>query len=104
VDDPLPALLEPVQGDAIGSAASGQFGLPRFSFWHTDYSEMRDDRAVFFCNDYGAAGRFQLEYYARVTGEGEVYAPPAKAETMYDPERRGLSGSGRLKVSSVEVR
>ncbi len=97
VDDPLPALLEPVQGKT-----ADRLGRRDSTLWRTDYREMRDDRAVFFCDALHSAGRFQLEYYARVTGEGDVFAPPATVEAMYDPALRGFSGSGRLGVDGLD--
>ena len=45
-------------------------------------------------------GKYRVQYLARVITEGDCTAPPAKIEAMYEPERFGLSASGR--VDTVE--
>ena len=39
-------------------------------------------------------------YLARVVAPGQVTAPPAKIEAMYEPQRFGLSGTGRISAAA----
>jgi uncharacterized protein YfaS (alpha-2-macroglobulin family) len=81
VDDPLPAILEPIPGENPG--------------WMWDFHEFRKDRALFFANEL-AAGNYTLCYGARVRAAGEVSAPAGKVEEMYHPQRFGLTGTQTL--------
>jgi uncharacterized protein YfaS (alpha-2-macroglobulin family) len=83
VDDPLPAILEPI---ASGSGAGGS------EDWRWDFREFRKDRALFFANEL-AAGNYTLRYAARVRAAGRVSAPAGKVEEMYHTERFGLTGT-----------
>jgi uncharacterized protein YfaS (alpha-2-macroglobulin family) len=93
VDDPLPAVLE-----AINPAFKSQetrvgekLGQP----WMSDYSELREDRALFFA-DHIQAGDYTIRYLARVRAVGTATAPSAKVEEMYHPERFGLTETTQL--------
>jgi uncharacterized protein YfaS (alpha-2-macroglobulin family) len=86
VDDPLPAILEPVP------AGFGGGGEPD---WMWDFHEFRKDRALFFA-DQLSAGNYTLHYYARVRAAGKVNAPSGTIEEMYHPQRFGLTGTQSL--------
>jgi uncharacterized protein YfaS (alpha-2-macroglobulin family) len=86
VDDPLPAILEPVP--------SG-FGGGERPDWMWDFHEFRKDRVLFFA-DKLPAGTHELRYYARVRATGKVSAPSGKVEEMYHPQRFGLTGTQTL--------
>jgi uncharacterized protein YfaS (alpha-2-macroglobulin family) len=96
IDDALPAIFEAVNPEFRTSetrrvnAARGARTL-----W-TSHRELRKDRVLFFADSVFGAGDYQLQYLARVVAPGEVTAPPAKIEAMYEPQRFGLSGSGRI--------
>lgn len=96
IDDPLPATMEGVN-PKFGSMVSGE-RRQAVASWTYDYSEMRRDRVLFFRDYLGAKGKFKLEYLARVVASGDVMAPPARIEMMYDPARFGHSVSRRLKT------
>ena len=50
VDDPLPAVLEAVN-PSFASQAGYRVNLEQpSSGWKVDYKELRDDRALFFCD------------------------------------------------------
>ena len=86
VDDPLPAILEPVpSGFAAGEEPA----------WMWNFHEFRKDRALFFA-DALPAGHYTLSYYARVRAAGQVHAPSGTAEEMYRPQRFGLTGTQTL--------
>jgi uncharacterized protein YfaS (alpha-2-macroglobulin family) len=100
VDDPLPCTFEAVNSDfksqaAASSAANAQTTGGRY--WRSDHEELRDDRALFFC-DYVYGSKYEIRYLARVTGVGEATAAQAKIEAMYEPEKYGLSASERVKT------
>jgi len=89
VDDPLPALLEAVPPEFRTPGAAG--AAPELT-WPGSHHELRQDRALFFC-DVLPPGRFVLRYLARVRAVGTVTAPPARIEEMYRPERFGTTES-----------
>ena len=41
-------------------------------------------------------GTYTIQYLARCTMAGETTAPPAKVESMYQPENTALSASWRV--------
>jgi uncharacterized protein YfaS (alpha-2-macroglobulin family) len=94
VEDPLPAILEAVNPEFASQAAPNANDLIRTD-WTTSHMEYRDDRVAFFCDSI-QPGRFTLHYLARVTGQGSVFAPPARVEAMYSPEKYGLSATSRF--------
>ena len=99
VNDPLPAVLEAIN-PAFKTQDSGNVKASGFGWWMSDYQELRDDRAVFFC-DHLYAGHFRLQYLARVRAAGTATAPAAKIEEMYHPDRFAETAVG--KVSSVPL-
>jgi len=92
VEDMLPSVFETVntefktQGTGTGVATSE-------NDWSISHSELRTDRAVFYLDQIWRRGTYTLTYLARCTVAGEVMAPPAKVEGMYDPEFYALSAS-----------
>ena len=50
----------------------------------------------------GKEDSFQATYLARIVRTGEVTAPPAKAELMYEPQVYGLSLSERLFITPAK--
>ena len=64
--------------------------------WNVSHSELRTDRAVFFLDHVWRRGTYNVSYLARCTVPGEVYAPPAKVESMYDPDFYALSASRKF--------
>ena len=99
VNDPLPAVLEAIN-PGFKTQDSGNVKAAGFGWWLSDYQELRDDRAVFFC-DHLYEGHFRLQYLARVRAAGTATAPAAKIEEMYHPDRFAETAVG--KVSSVPL-
>ncbi|MGD1085610.1 MAG: alpha-2-macroglobulin family protein, partial [Verrucomicrobiota bacterium] len=86
VDDPLPAILEPVPAGFAGGEGTD---------WMWNFHEFRKDRALFFADEL-FAGNHTLRYFARVRAAGAVNAPSGKVEEMYHPLRFGLTGTQTL--------
>lgn len=95
VDDPLPASFETVNSD-FASQASAQAIQTSENDWNTSHSELRSDRAVFFMDHVYRKGTYKLTYLARCTCGGDVNVPPAKVESMYDPESFALSATQKF--------
>lgn len=92
IDDPLPAVFETVNSDFQSQRAA--VGTPTSqSDWRVSHSELRSDRATFFLDEVRARGTYTLTYLVRCTLAGQAVAPPAKVESMYDPENFALSAS-----------
>jgi uncharacterized protein YfaS (alpha-2-macroglobulin family) len=92
IEDPLPALFETVNTD-FQSQSSGLGVRTSESDWNVSHSELRSDRAVFFLDEIRRKGTYSVTYLARCTLAGKTTAPPAKVESMYDPENFALSAS-----------
>ena len=95
IDDPLPSSFQAIN-TLFDSQTSGR--TKEQSGWRISNSEVRTDRVLFFVDYARASQNFEMSYHARVTHEGEVYAPPTKVEEMYDPENYALSASKKLTV------
>lgn len=93
VEDRLPAIFEAVNNDFASQAAHGNAGRTSDNDWSVSHSELRADRAVFFYDRIWRAGRTEISYLARCTMEGKAIAPPAKVESMYNPDNTALSAS-----------
>jgi len=93
VEDRLPAIFETVD-QRFGSQAAA--GTSVQQGWSVSHQELRDDRAVFFLDWLPSRGTYTLNYLARCTLAGDATAPPAKVESMYDPENVALSASRRF--------
>ncbi|MEP6822264.1 MAG: alpha-2-macroglobulin family protein, partial [Chthoniobacterales bacterium] len=99
LEDPLPSVFAPINpafkskevlaGESLGDE------------WVSDYSELREDRAVFFV-DLLNPGRHTLRYLARVVAAGEALAPSAKIEEMYHPDRFGTTETTRVNARPLE--
>ena len=99
LEDPLPSVLAPINpafksqevlaGESLGSD------------WVSDYSELREDRVLFFV-DLLNPGRYTLRYLARVVCAGEATAPSAKIEEMYHPERFGTTETQRISAEALQ--
>ena len=101
VNDPLPAVLEAVNPEFKTSGAGGNAPQAGMQWWVSDYRELRTDRAVFFC-DHLYAGRFHLQYLARVRAAGTAIAPAAKIEEMYRPTHYAETAAASLTSKPLE--
>jgi len=97
VEDLLPGIFEPVHSD-FASQRAIVGGQTSESDWRVSHRELRTDRACFFLDWVPRAGTYTLNYLVRCTLPGEVTAPPAKVESMYDPENFALSASREFSV------
>jgi alpha-2-macroglobulin len=95
VDDPLPSIFEAVNTD-FASQAGGQVIQTSENDWNISHSELRSDRAVFFMDHVYRRGTYKLTYLARCTVGGDVNVPPAKVESMYDPDNFALSATQKF--------
>ncbi|TDU81418.1 uncharacterized protein YfaS (alpha-2-macroglobulin family) [Prosthecobacter fusiformis] len=99
INDPLPSVLEAINPEFDTQSEREGDQLPEgVGAWFCDHREVRADRALFFTDYAPEKGKFQLRYLARVIGEGDTIAPPAKIEAMYEPDKYGLSPSQRLRT------
>jgi uncharacterized protein YfaS (alpha-2-macroglobulin family) len=95
IEDPLPSILEPVQG--VFRTEGTRNALPELSF---DHREVRTDRMLFFQN-FLSEGRHTIRYLARVRAAGNAVAAPARIEAMYEPDRFGFSSARRLRAAAL---
>ncbi len=98
IDDPLPAIFEAVNPEFKTQAMAGH---ALSNVYASDFTELRDDRALFFSNSMWP-GKHQIRYLARVRATGSATAPPAKIEEMYHPDRFGLSASLVVKGKALK--
>lgn len=92
VEDSLPSGFETVNTDFKSQRAAVGIGTSE-NDWNISHSELRTDRACFFMDYIWRKGTYTVSYLARCTVAGVSYAPPAKVESMYDPEAFALSAS-----------
>lgn len=92
IEDPLPAVFETINSD-FQSQSSGLGIRTSENDWNVSHTELRNDRAVFFLDHISNKGTYTVTYLARCTLDGTATAPPAKVESMYDPENFALSAS-----------
>ncbi|HEY2572740.1 MAG TPA: hypothetical protein VGH65_01685, partial [Verrucomicrobiaceae bacterium] len=97
VEDPLPSVFEPVNPE-FATQNQRQDAKAQDNAWYCDHRELRNDKALFFTDDWSQLGRFELKYLARVIAEGDVIAPPARIEAMYQPDQYGLSEIMRVQT------
>jgi len=90
IDDPLPSTLEAINPNFTSQGGSRE-AMAQQSTWTSSHTELRDDRALFFCNRIWTPGNFQITYLARVSGVGKAMVPGTLIEAMYDPEFYGLT-------------
>jgi uncharacterized protein YfaS (alpha-2-macroglobulin family) len=62
-----------------------------------NYSEVRDDRVMYFA-DYLPAGVYEVNYFVRATTPGVFIDQPALAQETYFPEVFGRSAASRFSV------
>ncbi len=93
VSDPMPSIFEAV--NPVFKSQETRAGEVLGRDWPGDFSELRDDRALFFA-DYIYPGEFTIRYLARVRAAGTATAPSAKVEEMYHPDRFGLTETMQL--------
>jgi len=99
INDALPSVLEAINPEFDTQSEREGDQLPDgVNAWFCDHREVRADRALFFTDFAPEKGKFQLRYLARVIGEGDTIAPPARIEAMYEPNKYGLSPSQRLRT------
>jgi alpha-2-macroglobulin len=92
IEDPLPSVFETVNTDFKSQRAAAGINTSE-NDWQVSHSELRSDRASFFLDEVWRKGTYTLTYLARCTLAGQATAPPAKVESMYDPENFALSAS-----------
>ncbi len=92
IEDPLPSVFETVNTDFKSQRAAAGIRTSE-NDWNVSHSELRSDRASFFLDEVWRKGTYTLTYLARCTLAGQATAPPAKVESMYDPENFALSES-----------
>ncbi len=92
IEDLLPSVFETVNTD-FASQNSGLGVRTSENDWNVSHSELRSDRALFFLDHVWRKGTYTVTYLARCTLAGQATAPPAKVESMYDPENFALSAS-----------
>jgi uncharacterized protein YfaS (alpha-2-macroglobulin family) len=97
--DPLPGVLAPINPAFKSQEVLAGESLGRE--WVSDYSELHEDRALFFI-DVLYPGRYTLRYLARCVSAGEVLAPSAKVEEMYHPEHFGTTEAVRVHAQPLE--
>ncbi|MEM6916092.1 MAG: alpha-2-macroglobulin family protein, partial [Verrucomicrobiota bacterium] len=103
IDDPLPAIFEAVNPTFKSQATQKVNATKDRRTLYTNYREIRQDRVLFFADSVFRSGDYSLQYLARVVAPGQVTAPPAKIEAMYEPQRFGLSGTERIAASALAL-
>ena len=98
INDPLPSVFEALNPEFDTDNVRIEAVPEGVEDWFCDHRELRTDRALFFTDNPPSKGKFVLSYLARVTAEGEVIAPCAKIEAMYEPEKYGLSATQRIRT------
>jgi uncharacterized protein YfaS (alpha-2-macroglobulin family) len=91
LEDPIPAGTEQVEKEDVY-----EFERRMPSFWGSQ-RELRDERTVFFLNDF-VDGRYEFSYLLKVTTPGVFNAMPARIAPMYVP---GVSASTTVATVTV---
>lgn len=122
VEDYLPAGLEAIDftlnntqqgllnnlqnqlGDGKGMAAygyeSGYYGDGKGGYnggWYFNYSEIRDDRVMYFA-DFLPKGVYEIDYFVRATTPGVYHDLPVLGQELYFPEVFGRSEGAMFEV------
>ncbi|MEM7697531.1 MAG: alpha-2-macroglobulin family protein [Verrucomicrobiota bacterium] len=103
IDDPIPAIFEAVNPRFESQATQRVDRTQGPRRLYCNHREMRDDRVVFFADSVSRSGDYLVEYLARVIAPGEVIAPTAKIEAMYEPQRYGLSGTETISARELQL-
>jgi uncharacterized protein YfaS (alpha-2-macroglobulin family) len=96
IDDPLPGVLEAVNPEfktqqvTAGGQPPAWMAQDQGDYWWSNFQEIRADRVLFFRN-HVPPGNYVIRYVARVRAAGDVTAPVARTEEMYNPARFGLT-------------
>lgn len=98
IEDPLPSVFEPVNPEFGTQNHRADAKKQDNSAWTCDFRELRNDKALFFTNEWSQIGKFELSYLARVIAEGDVIVPPTRIEAMYEPDHYGLGEIQRLQT------
>lgn len=97
INDPLPGVFEAINPEFKTQNADTR-PIGELEEWFCDHRELRTDRALFFTDQSPGRGKFGLAYLARVIAEGDVIAPSARIEAMYEPEKNGISSTARIRT------
>jgi uncharacterized protein YfaS (alpha-2-macroglobulin family) len=92
VVDLLPAGFEVLAGD-LKSGANAVAG--------TEFSELREDRTLFFLG-LAANAEWSVKYRMKAVCAGAFAVPPALAEDMYDRGIHGVSNPGRITIEPAK--
>ena len=92
IEDPIPAGCEQVESV---SSINLDYTDHTWSDWYSA-REFRDDRTVFFLNDFD--GAITLQYAMRVQVPGDFRVNPARAELMYSPSVNANTSSARFSI------
>lgn len=92
IEDPIPAGAEQVERV---SSIDLDYTEHDWSDWYSA-REFRDDRTVFFLNDFD--GDTTLQYAMRVQIPGQFLVNPARVELMYRPSVHANSASTRMEI------
>ncbi len=96
IEDPIPAGTEPIQRERFYTMER-----PRQDMWYWgSQREFRDDRAVFFTQDF-ARGRYEFQYLLKVVTPGTFRSSPARISAMYVPEGTASSAAHTIVVESA---
>lgn len=107
IDDPVPAILETVNSSfntqQTRTAKPNRDRHDPIKQLYTNHREMRKDRSLFFADYLSNSGHYRITYRARVVSPGNCIVPPAKIESMYEPERYGLSQTQQLTAKPLDL-
>ncbi|NRB75424.1 MAG: hypothetical protein HRU46_13765, partial [Verrucomicrobiales bacterium] len=103
IDDPLPAIFEAVNPRFTTQATQQVNQEGRKRTLYANHRELQQDRVMFFADYISGEGDYRTQYLARVVAPGQVTAPPAKIEAMYEPQRFGLSGTTIISASALSL-
>jgi hypothetical protein len=92
IEDPIPAGCEQVQQ---ASGIDLGYATRNWCDWYNQ-REFRDQRTVFFLDDFSGDRTFQ--YAMRVQVPGEFRIAPARVEMMYRPAVQSNTSSSSIKI------
>ena len=92
IEDPIPAGCEQVERV---SSLNLDYTANNWSDWYSS-REFRDEKTVFFINQFD--GEMTFQYAMRVQIPGEFHINPARAELMYNPSVQSNTASARMLI------
>jgi uncharacterized protein YfaS (alpha-2-macroglobulin family) len=92
IEDPIPAGAEQL---ARVSSFNLDYTTGDWSDWYSA-REFRDEKTVYFLNDFD--GEVTFQYVMRVQVPGEFRINPARAELMYNPSVQANTASARMLI------